>query len=140
VTGTRARGVSAALLRARLGRATPAALTTERLATTDMTTTDMRMDDNRRPLLAAFDWTRPEPSVPAVGGRCSSHLPPTLGFTRDEPIGLPVRPESSPAYQGALPGAGLRTTVAVVLAVVLVHPEPLVLILAFVTLSVFEPL
>jgi hypothetical protein len=52
----------------------------------------------------------------------------------------PVRSESSPAYQGGAPGAGLRTTVAVVLAVVLVHPVPLVGIEAPDTLSVLEPL
>ena len=56
------------------------------------------------------------------------------------PSALPVRSESWPAYQGGAPGAGLRTSVADVLAVVLVHPEPLVATLAFVTVSVFEPL
>ena len=43
-------------------------------------------------------------------------------------------------YQGGSPGAGLRTTVAEVVAVVLVHPDPLVAILALVTVSVFLPL
>ena len=56
------------------------------------------------------------------------------------PSALEVRPESLPAYQGGAPGAGLKTTVAVVLAAVLVHPVPLVGMEALVTLSVFEPL
>ena len=43
-------------------------------------------------------------------------------------------------YQGGSPGAGLRTTVAEVVAVVLVHPDPLAAILALVTVSVFLPL
>jgi hypothetical protein len=43
-------------------------------------------------------------------------------------------------YHGGAPGAGLRTIVPEAVAVVLVHPEPDVLILASESVAVFEPL
>ncbi len=53
-----------------------------------------------------IDWTRPVPSAPAAGGRCCAHRPPTVGFTRGEPIDS----AGTPRILAGLPGrrAGSR--------------------------------
>ncbi len=85
------------------------------------------------------------PSPRSVGGRCTRHRPPTVCHVsrahEPDTIDTPCRGTGDRRDQnGGLPGAGLSTTVAAAVAVVLVHPEPLVGILPLVTVSVFEPL
>jgi hypothetical protein len=74
-----------------------------------------------------------------VGGACA---PPTRirAVHACQYTGCAERTRLIAVYQGGAPGDGLRTSVAVDVAVVLVHPVPFVGILALVTVSVFVPL
>ena len=88
----------------------------------------------------------PRTPVPAPGwvdGETSIHPPAALatsGVCLRSTIQAMAVGDGRSAHQGGFPGAGERMTVASVVAVVLVHPDPLVAILAFFTVSWFEPL